>query len=379
MSSSRFAPFHRLDLPYRTINGVPLYATVLIPRNIIDSNSSSNTTTTTTTTTTPPHPPPPPPKKTKHPLLIRFHGGGFIVGHRMYEPWFALWLLDLALERQAIVVSPDYRLLPEATGAEILGDVREFWGWVEGGGLERGVREGRLEGRLGTGVDVDVGDTVCCGESSGGWLSVWGAMVLGLGRKGGEGKEQQRVRIRAVISISAPLDATAKEYKVPRPRVFMGRSPPPPRQALAKIRAYIKRIEPGSIRTGCEPTPEMWELLLCIAQQAYLPRLFGAGAGAGEESSRSAMEGLMEMLERKDREMVPVWIVHGRDDTMCPAVCSSGFARRLHKVQPAAPVHLSLCPGEHLFDVNTGKDADWVQEGAQFLGEYWPQNSMSVE
>lgn len=124
---------------------------------------------------------------------------------------------------------------------------------------------------------------------------------------------KEQVRIRAVISTSAPLDATAPEYKVPRPRVFMGRSPPPPRQALAKIRAYIKGIPQGSIRTGCEPTPDMWELLLCIAQQALLPRLFGMGAG---EEGKPTLESIMETLDRMDKKMVPVWIVHGTNDTM---------------------------------------------------------------
>lgn len=53
-------------------------------------------------------------------------------------------------------------------------------------------------------------------------------------------------------------------------------------------------------------------------------------------------------------------------------MCSSGFARRLREAQPDVPVQLSLRSGEHLFDVNTSKDADWVREGAQFLGKYWP-------
>lgn len=40
--------------------------------------------------------------------------------------------------------------------------------------------------------------------------------------------------------------------------------------------------------------------------------------------------------------------------------------------QPDVPVHQSLCAGEHLFDVNTGIDADWVQDGVQFLKKHWP-------
>lgn len=160
---------------------------------------------------------------------------------------------------------------------------------------------------------------LCCGESSGGFVSVYCALNLASMLQHDdamldETEKKERLQIRAVISISAPLDATAPEYKVPRPRVFMGRRPPPPRQALAKIRAYIKGIPPqGRIRTGCEPTADMWELLLCIAKQAFLPRLFGIGAGCG---GRPALEGIMEMLCKRGREMVPVWVVHGSNDTM---------------------------------------------------------------
>ena len=290
---SRFAPFTRIDLPYRTINDVPLKVTILIPSSISTSPKTL---------------------EKKHPLMVRWHGGGFVVGHRMYEPWFAHWLLDLALDHEAIILTPDYRLLPESNGSDILSDVAHFWRWVQDELPQYMERESLPR--------PDVSNVLCCGESSGGFISVYCALHLDsmlllqqddLPGSRRDDNAKERLRIRAVISISAPLDATAPEYKVPRPRVFMGRSPPPPRQALAKIRAYIKAIPPGSIRTGGEPTADMWELLLCIAQQAFLPRLFGMGAGEG---GRSTLEGIMETLDRRDKRMVPAWIVHGMNDTM---------------------------------------------------------------
>ncbi|KAG6353292.1 hypothetical protein INS49_007533 [Diaporthe citri] len=38
---------------------------------------------------------------------------------------------ELALKHNAILVSPDYRLRPEATLADIIDDIRDFWVWVE--------------------------------------------------------------------------------------------------------------------------------------------------------------------------------------------------------------------------------------------------------
>ncbi|CAN8097035.1 unnamed protein product [Discula destructiva] len=345
---SRFAPFHRVDVPYRIINGIPLETTILTPLSM--RTSAGN-----------------PVAIKSHPVIVRWHGGGFIVGHRMYEPWFAQWLLDLALDHDAIIVTPDYRLLPESNGTDILSDVAHFWVWMQRD-LERFMEREKLP-------RPDISNVLCCGESSGGFISVYCALHLDAmlcdGNSSTRHNQEQvsGVQIRAVISISAPLDATAPEYKVPRPRVFMGRRPPPPRQALLKIRGYVKSIRPGRIRTGCEPTSDMWELLLCIAQQAYLPRLFGMGSG---EDGVPTLEGIMETLEREEKNMVPVWVVHGLNDTMCPSVCSSGFAERLREVQPDVPVHSSLQPGEHLFDVNTGREAAWVQEGRGFVAKFWP-------
>jgi hypothetical protein len=67
MSNSRFEPFDRVDLTYKTISGHPLEATVLTCKSLQSEVS------------------------TERPVLVHWHGGGFIVGHRMYDGWFALW------------------------------------------------------------------------------------------------------------------------------------------------------------------------------------------------------------------------------------------------------------------------------------------------
>ena len=39
-------------------------------------------------------------------------------------------LIELALLEQAIIVTPDYRLLPESSGLDILSDLSSFWSWM---------------------------------------------------------------------------------------------------------------------------------------------------------------------------------------------------------------------------------------------------------
>lgn len=65
-----------------------------------------------------------------HPVIIVFHGGFLVYGHALYAPFMAPWLLKIALEQGALVVSPDHRLLPSANGvADVLEDLEDFWQW----------------------------------------------------------------------------------------------------------------------------------------------------------------------------------------------------------------------------------------------------------
>ena len=54
-------------------------------------------------------------------------------GSSLYEPWFPQWLLELAIAKNAIIVSPNYRLLPESSGLDILEDLDDLWRWMKFG------------------------------------------------------------------------------------------------------------------------------------------------------------------------------------------------------------------------------------------------------
>lgn len=67
MATSKFDAFDRHDLTYKVVNGHPIQTTVLIPKALRTKPSGLC------------------------PVIVHWHGGGFIVGHRMYEGWFASW------------------------------------------------------------------------------------------------------------------------------------------------------------------------------------------------------------------------------------------------------------------------------------------------
>ncbi|KAI0123371.1 putative polyketide synthase [Xylariales sp. AK1849] len=318
MIVSKLNSFERLDLTYATVNGQPLQATVLTPKRLQAE----------------------PPGL--HPVLVHWHGGGFIVGHRMYEPWWPKWTIELALFHNAIIISPDYRLLPEATASEILEDVQSVWRWVHNvlPALSKSWH-----------ARPNLDKVACCGESVGGWLSIQSALLF-----------PTESRIRAIISSSAPIHANIPHFTVPKPRTIMGSRPPPSRQAEGMIRSYLKHMQPGTVRAGCDPS-EMWELVMCIMQQAWLPRLMSA-------KTDNRLD-VMENLDKADKAP-PMWIIHGLQDSFAPPICSTEFANKVATVRPDIPLLLTLQPGDHMFDAYMSIDEGWIRDGCKFLSKYWP-------
>ena len=84
-----------------------------------------------------------------------------ITGSSLFPAWFGKWILDYAQLHDAVVVSPNYRLLPEVRGLDILQDMRAFWRWLDDGGAQRCLDEIQSK------VKLDVSRTLLVGESAG--------------------------------------------------------------------------------------------------------------------------------------------------------------------------------------------------------------------
>ncbi|PLB55539.1 putative polyketide synthase [Aspergillus steynii IBT 23096] len=305
--SNKFAPFDRVDLTYKVINGQHLDTSILTP-NRLQSKPSS-----------------------EYPVLVYWHGGGFIIGDRMYEGWFAPWMIELCLSNDSIIISPDYRLIPESNAADILSDVEAFWLW--------------LRNTLPTEISTwharpDLSRVACAGTSAGAYLAMQSSLLF-----------PQISQIKVILSIAGSLYTDIPHYKVPGPKVILGKRPPPPRKAEMIIREYTKNMKEGVIRTSGDAV-EMWEFLTCVLQQAYLPRWLG--------------------LKADDKLDVMKMMKKGREDSVVPPVCATGFVDRLKVILPNVPVLLSLQKGDHGFEVMHTVEDEWVKEGLEFMERYWP-------
>lgn len=137
--SDRFRDFTIIDSAYKALSPTQsIPASILIPKSRKPSPG------------------------TKTPVAIYWHGGALVLGQRLYADWFNFWLLDFVKAQNAILVSPDYRLLPEHSGKDIIEDVRDFFAWVHSpNGLVGAIPKD-------LGIELDTDNLLVTGGSAGG-------------------------------------------------------------------------------------------------------------------------------------------------------------------------------------------------------------------
>ncbi|KAK4155641.1 Alpha/Beta hydrolase protein [Chaetomidium leptoderma] len=318
---SKFDSFRRRDVVYTTVAGHGILASIFTPKRVEEERRHDGA-------------------HVKVPVLVFWHGGGFVVGDRLYEPWWPDWILEFALSQRAMIVAPDYRLLPEACGADILQDMDAFWTWFLGTLPGMAASESWR-------VRPDVDHIVCAGHSAGASIAAHSAL------------ERPDAGIKALVSFYGAL-FDSPDFKIARPRMIAGSWPPPPREAEAKIRSYIRRTK-GTVRTDGDPA-EMWELFTSILQQGRLPRIYN--------QRPDPRLNILGRIEAK-KSLPPIWLVHGQNDSVVPVACSTEFIKRLEAILPDAPSVLSVLPGEHCFDVSLTMREPWIADGCSFLLKYW--------
>lgn len=68
----------------------------------------------------------------ERPVILRFHGGYLVCGSRDNLQLTPPRIIQYAFDSKSILVSCDYRLLPESSGKDILEDIDDLWSWVHG-------------------------------------------------------------------------------------------------------------------------------------------------------------------------------------------------------------------------------------------------------
>ncbi|OKL61364.1 hypothetical protein UA08_03814 [Talaromyces atroroseus] len=323
----KFTKFNILQAPYKVVDGHEIRADLIIPKSL--------------------------PAGRKAPVIARFHGGGMVRGDSIYADWFPQWLLDMAETYGAVIISANYRFLPEVTGIDILDDVDDFWDWIHSESLASLLKQQQQEEA--TTFELDLDRIITAGDSAGGLLSVY----LTLSQP-----DKIRAGTAAYPSLSwdNPPLLPAKKTENAAPESL--------------IDEYIAKINPGQVESSDLALQRVRLSMTITAHQRGCGLFF---RGASELPPERHPERLYQLARlNTPHAKLPcggLVILHGTEDE---AVLPEASGRFVHKAretlqgrQGADKVILALRPGGHGFDVSTPLHEEWLAEALRTAVDTW--------
>ncbi|KAJ3532420.1 hypothetical protein NM208_g8446 [Fusarium decemcellulare] len=269
-----------------------------------------------------------------------------ITGSSLFPAWFSKWILDFAEEHDAIIISPNYRLLPEVKGRDIMEDMANFWSWVQSGGP---VRHLASVGRSNVGMNLS--HTLLVGESAGGYLALQ-SVLSGF------------TLPQAIIALYPMVDMQSDHYTKPFQKPIVGVSNYPNKA----VNDFLQATSGSSAVTEADPPTRLDSAIAVVQNGRFLELL-------GQEPELFVLEriksGLLPPREAGKTLLPPLFLLHGEQDTAVPAEGTRKLADLLWKVDPQAKLHVAIQPGDHGFDFTaTTRDA-WLREGLDFVTGPW--------
>ncbi|KAH7019615.1 Alpha/Beta hydrolase protein [Ilyonectria destructans] len=305
-SQDKFSRFNIQTIAYKEVQGHKINLDILIPKNLTSGT---------------------------YPLIVRFHGGFLISSASLYPDWFQPWLVEYALQHKAIMVSPNYRLMPEAAGLDVLEDLSDIWSFVHGD----------LQTRLGNGLKVSYDQILVTGDSAGGWLAVQSALSPFT-------KAQAVITSCPMIDIKIPFFTTAFE------RSILGF----PMMPADKVDNYIANLKGKPVVSSASP-PDRLDLALAAIQHGKYAEILG------EDPSLYPMHKVKEV-----ESIPPMLIMHGMNDSAVPYRSSEAFVEQVKAVHPETRIMYKAVPDlEHGFDLQATLETHWLKDGLDFITPIW--------
>lgn len=274
-----------------------------------------------------------------------------MAGDSLYLDWFPQWLLDLAQRHFAVILSPNYRFLPEATSLDILDDIEDFWTWLHSSELADLLSSGPAPTQL------DLSRIITAGDSAGGLLSI----LLALSHPD---------EIRAATAAYPMLDLRSPHYSTATDKtVFSGA----PRYPASMVTEHLEKMRPEDAASPAFP-PARFPLLMATFQYGRVLEFYERG------SENSPRRGLLFPIERLESEgaKLPrggVSIIHGVSDCVVPVEGSKNFVEKAREVmkgkQGGDKVVLALQEGDHGFDAGAKLDDEWLRDALKAAVEVW--------
>ncbi|KAF3010842.1 hypothetical protein E8E13_008872 [Curvularia kusanoi] len=307
---TRFDSFDVYRTSYKKVNNQAIDVGLLVPKNL---------------------------EPGKHPILVKFHGGGLVTGDCLFKPWFASFFVPFIHRTKAIVVLPNYRLIPEHSGADILSDLADFWNWLKS---DDGLTSYLASQALDIGLDFD--HVMASGESAGGYMALMSGLL------------QPKGSIRAVLAQYPMTDRLRAEPS----ELFFGVPTPP----ASVVDEHMRTVKPGVVVSSATP-PERAGLSYALSAFGRYLEFFG-----------SDKEMWPVYLVDEKKWLPPTWIVHGDADQAVSIEDCRAFVAKC-KAIGGLEVKLEVLEGEdHGFDVELKEDeVPWLKNGLEWVQKKWLQ------
>ncbi|KAH6639270.1 Alpha/Beta hydrolase protein [Boeremia exigua] len=311
-AATRFDTFDVHQTSYKRIGNSEISVGILIPKDITQG---------------------------KHALHVKFHGGGLISGDALLQDWFSNYLVSFTHRTSSIIVLPNYRFVPESSGADIIDDVKDFWSWADRD-LADYIRS------VAPGIDVDFDRLLLSGDSSGCWCALHSVFELPEGR------------IKALLLLYPMVKKWCKSKEVLRK---WGR--PAPDEEV--IDTHLAQVAKGDIVSGDK------QLLREELADAFSANEHRWDLAFGTDKH-------LHPIERLDERSTfpPSVILHGDVDTSVKLKDCEDFVERVGETMGSAArenVHLIVREGKgHGFEIEMAEsDEPWLAEQLSWIEGIW--------
>jgi acetyl esterase/lipase len=256
------------------------------------------------------------------------------------------WLSDLAINENAIIISPNYRLLPSVTSTQIYEDIEDFWTWVHSSALTD------LLAAHSTPTEADLTRILSAGESAGGLLSIYLALAH---------------EIRACTAAYPCVDPSSEAFTKPRTELPFG-----VHQTESLIQETIDSI-PAGVHESSVETQARLGFMLALVEYGILGELYERGTGGLEREVR--YPGVRLESAGVKAPVGGFAIIHGRQDSVVPVEESEVFVKRAREVFKGTPggekVVLTVRDGEHGFDADVRYEESWLRDTFEGAVRAW--------
>ncbi|KAJ4248776.1 hypothetical protein NW762_012614 [Fusarium torreyae] len=285
------------------------------------------------------------------PVIVRIHGGFLVTGSSLFPAWFSKWVLDFAEEHNAIIISPNYRLLPEVKGRDIIQDMANFWAWVHSGGPER-----HLASMGQSRVKLNISQSLLVGESAGGYLALQ-SVLSGF------------TRPRAIIALYPMVDMKAAHFTQSYQKTIVG-VPNYPNEAVDE---FLSATSGSAAITEADPPVRLDSAMAVVHNGRYLELL-------GQEPELFVLECIKAQSASKTGKPLfpPLFLLHGESDSAVPVEGTRKLVDLLGRVDPKTRLHLAIQPGDHGFDFKATIQEPWLKEGLDFITGPWLDSKSSI-